>query len=198
MHTSWRGRVDLGEIDNQTLRPYLGGLRLRLHKRLRAEPSQTVKMTPAPGVELVPEPLAASEGETEPHFRGTIRLRPPFPPLPTMAEDEAEAETRLGRRCGAEEGREGPARARRGAARLAGQRRGEAGLYLSILSPARRPGPGPARARPAHEPYRTGVGRDLEARKIFLARARPEMMFLVVLHYKMRGRLAQARAQPEN
>jgi hypothetical protein len=43
-------------------------------------------------------------------------------------------------------------------------------VYLSILSLAR-PGPqarpGPARARPAHEPYWTGVGRDLEARKIF-------------------------------
>jgi hypothetical protein len=32
------------------------------------------------------------------------------------------------------------------------------------------------------------VGRDLEAREIFLARARPEILFLVVLHYKMRGR----------
>jgi hypothetical protein len=29
------------------------------------------------------------------------------------------------------------------------------------------PGPGPARARPAHEPYWTGVGRDLEARENF-------------------------------
>jgi hypothetical protein len=41
------------------------------------------------------------------------------------------------------------------------------------------------------------VGKDLEAREIFFARARPEMMFLVVLHYKMRGRPAQARARPE-
>jgi hypothetical protein len=61
---------------------------------------------------------------------------------------------------------------------------------------------GPARARPAgparHEPYWTGVGRDLEAREIFLARARPEMLFLVVLHYKMRGRPAHAQARPEN
>jgi hypothetical protein len=39
-------------------------------------------------------------------------------------------------------------------------------IYLSILSPAR-PGPGPARVRPAHEPYWTGVGRDLEAREKF-------------------------------
>jgi hypothetical protein len=39
--------------------------------------------------------------------------------------------------------------------------------------------------------------RDLEARKKFFARARPEMLFLVVLHYKMRGRPAQARARPE-
>jgi hypothetical protein len=54
--------------------------------------------------------------------------------------------------------------------------------------PARRPGPGPAHARPAHEPYSTGVGRDLEAREIcFLARARPEMLFLVVLHYQCAG-----------
>jgi hypothetical protein len=30
-----------------------------------------------------------------------------------------------------------------------------------------------------------------------LAQARPEMLFLVVLHYKMRGRPAQARARPE-
>jgi hypothetical protein len=29
------------------------------------------------------------------------------------------------------------------------------------------PGPGPAHAGPAHEPYWTGVGKDLEARKIF-------------------------------
>jgi hypothetical protein len=58
--------------------------------------------------------------------------------------------------------------------------------------------PGPARARPAHEPYWPGVGRDLEAREFFLSRARPEMLFLVVLHYKMRGRLAQARARSEN
>jgi hypothetical protein len=42
------------------------------------------------------------------------------------------------------------------------------------------------------------VGRDLEDRKKKnLARARPKMLFLVVLHYKMRGRPAQARARPE-
>jgi hypothetical protein len=33
--------------------------------------------------------------------------------------------------------------------------------------------------------------------KFFLARAWPEMLFLVVLHYKKRGRPAQARARPE-
>jgi hypothetical protein len=41
------------------------------------------------------------------------------------------------------------------------------------------------------------VGRDLEAREFFLSRAWPEMLFLVTLHYKMRGRPAQARARPE-
>jgi hypothetical protein len=51
---------------------------------------------------------------------------------------------------------------------------------------------------PAHEPYWTGVGSDLEAReKFFLAPPQPEMLFSVVLHYKMRGRPAQARARPE-
>jgi hypothetical protein len=69
-------------------------------------------------------------------------------------------------------------------------------LYLSILSPARPAGL--SRARPAHEPYWTCVGRDLEAREIFLVRVRPEMLFLVVLHYKIRGWPAQARARPEN
>jgi hypothetical protein len=57
--------------------------------------------------------------------------------------------------------------------------------------------PGPACTWPAHEPYWAGVGRDLEAREFFLARARPKMLFLVVLHYKMRGRPAQARVRPE-
>jgi hypothetical protein len=61
-------------------------------------------------------------------------------------------------------------------------------LYLSISSSAC--------ARPAHESYWTGVGRDREARE-FLARAQPEMPFLVVLHYKVRRRPAQARARPE-
>jgi hypothetical protein len=32
---------------------------------------------------------------------------------------------------------------------------------------------------------------------IFFARARPAVLFLVVLHYKMRGRPAQARVRPE-
>jgi hypothetical protein len=40
-------------------------------------------------------------------------------------------------------------------------------VYISILSPASRPGPGLTHARPAHEHYWTGVGRDLEAREIF-------------------------------
>jgi hypothetical protein len=74
--------------------------------------------------------------------------------------------------------------------------------FIDILEhfepgPTRWPGLGLARARPSHEPYWAGVGRDLEARKIFLARARPEMLFLVVLHYKMCGRPAQAQARPE-
>jgi hypothetical protein len=37
----------------------------------------------------------------------------------------------------------------------------------------------------------------LKPAKIFLARARPEMLFLVVLHYKTHWRPAQARARPE-
>jgi hypothetical protein len=47
------------------------------------------------------------------------------------------------------------------------------------------PGParpaGLARARPAHEPYWTGMGRDHEACEFFLARAWPEMLFFVVI-----------------
>jgi hypothetical protein len=60
--------------------------------------------------------------------------------------------------------------------------------------------PGPL-ARPVPGPPTNLTGRPwakiLKPAKIFLARARPEMLFLVVLHYKMRGRPAQARAQPE-
>jgi hypothetical protein len=41
------------------------------------------------------------------------------------------------------------------------------------------------------------VAEILKPEKIFLARARPEMLFLVVLHYKMRGRPAQALARPD-
>jgi hypothetical protein len=63
-------------------------------------------------------------------------------------------------------------------------------LYLSIF--------GPARAEPAHGPYWTGMDRDLEVWKKNLARARPEMLFLVILHYKMRGRPTQVWARPEN
>jgi hypothetical protein len=57
--------------------------------------------------------------------------------------------------------------------------------------------PSPARVRPAHEPYWTGVGRDLEAREIFFSPGPARNAVLVVLHYKMRGRPAQARAWPE-
>jgi hypothetical protein len=71
---------------------------------------------------------------------------------------------------------------------------GERRVYLSILSPAR---PDPL-ARPAQEPYWTGVDRNLEARQIFLAQTRPEMLFLVALHNKIHERPAQARARPEN
>jgi hypothetical protein len=38
----------------------------------------------------------------------------------------------------------------------------------------------------------------LKPAKKILVRARPEMLFLVILHYKIRGRPAQARALPEN
>jgi hypothetical protein len=43
---------------------------------------------------------------------------------------------------------------------------------------------------PTNFTRRAGVGRDLEAREFFFVRARPEMMFLVLLHYKMCGRPA--------
>jgi hypothetical protein len=45
--------------------------------------------------------------------------------------------------------------------------------------------PGPL-ARPAHEPYWTGLGSDLATREKILARARPKM-FLAILHYKNMG-----------
>jgi hypothetical protein len=61
-------------------------------------------------------------------------------------------------------------------------------LYPSIFSPA-----GPALG-PSTNLTGRGVGRDLEARDFSLARARPEMLFLVILPYKMCGRPAQARA----
>jgi hypothetical protein len=60
-------------------------------------------------------------------------------------------------------------------------------LYLSILSSAR---PGPL-ARPTPSPPTNLIGRAwveiLKPAKIFLARAQPEMLFLVVLHYKCAG-----------
>jgi hypothetical protein len=61
------------------------------------------------------------------------------------------------------------------------------GSYLSILSPAR---PSPL-ARPAPGPPTNLTGwawaEILKPAKKFLARARPEMLFLVVLHYKCAG-----------
>jgi hypothetical protein len=42
-----------------------------------------------------------------------------------------------------------------------------------------------------------GVGIDLEACEKNLARGRHEMVFLVISHYKIRGRPTQARARPE-
>jgi hypothetical protein len=63
----------------ERIRACLGGLRLRLHERLHAKPSQTIDFATAPGVELPLEHLAASEGEAEPRFRGSTRLRPRFP-----------------------------------------------------------------------------------------------------------------------
>jgi hypothetical protein len=60
--------------------------------------------------------------------------------------------------------------------------------------------PGPL-SRPAPGPPTNLTGRAwaeiLKPAKKFLARARPEILFLVVLHYKMRRRPAQARARPE-
>jgi hypothetical protein len=55
-----------------------------------------------------------------------------------------------------------------------------------------------ARARPTHEPYWTGVVRDLEAREKKFGPSPARMVFLVILHYNMRGQPAQARARPEN
>jgi hypothetical protein len=57
------------------LRACLGGLRLRLHERLRPEPCQTVETAPALGVEPELEPLAAFKGEVEPRFGGFTRLQ---------------------------------------------------------------------------------------------------------------------------
>jgi hypothetical protein len=60
---------------------------------------------------------------------------------------------------------------------------------------------GPARAQPASGPptnlTRRAWAEILKPAKFFLAQARPEMLFLVVFHYKMRGRPAKARARPE-
>jgi hypothetical protein len=68
------------------------------------------------------------------------------------------------------------------------------------------PGPawpaGPARTRPAHEPYWTGVGRDLEAATNFFGPSPAQNAFLVVLHYTIgwrpRPSPGSTRARPEN
>jgi hypothetical protein len=88
------------------------------------------------------------------------------------------------------------------AADAAGVIAGGQGVYLSILSlvrlgPLARPDPGPAPGPPTDLTGRAWA-EILKPAKFFLARARPEMLFLVVLHYKMRGQPAQARARPEN
>jgi hypothetical protein len=59
----------------QLIRACLGGLRLRLHERLRPEPFQTVEIAPAPGVEPELEPLAAFKEEVEPRFGGFTWLQ---------------------------------------------------------------------------------------------------------------------------
>jgi hypothetical protein len=70
-------------------------------------------------------------------------------------------------------------------------------LYLSIFSPARWPGLGPARTRPAHGPYWTGLGGDLAThKKKILAQARPKMLFLAILHYKNMGSPPKPRLSP--
>jgi hypothetical protein len=63
------------EAHTALLRTCLGGLRLRLHERLRPEPCQTVEIAPASGVEPELEPLAAFKGEVEPRFCGFTWLQ---------------------------------------------------------------------------------------------------------------------------
>jgi hypothetical protein len=53
----------------------MGGLRLRLHERLRPKPCQTMEITPTPGVEPELEPLAAFKGEVESRFGGFTWLQ---------------------------------------------------------------------------------------------------------------------------
>jgi hypothetical protein len=55
-------------------RTCLAGLHEQLHERLRLEPCQTVKPTPAPGVKPLLEPLAASTHEAGPQKCGFTRL----------------------------------------------------------------------------------------------------------------------------
>jgi hypothetical protein len=86
---------------------------------------------------------------------------------------------------------EAPTREQKRASRVC-ERRGYTWAFFA------RPNSGPARVMPAHGPCWTGVGRDLEARDFFFALAWPEMLFLVILHYKIRGRPAQARARSES
>jgi hypothetical protein len=64
-----------GGLELDRARACLGGLRLRLHERLRPEPCQTVEIAPAPGAEPELEPLAAFKGEVEPRFGGFTWLQ---------------------------------------------------------------------------------------------------------------------------
>jgi hypothetical protein len=66
-------------------------------------------------------------------------------------------------------------------------------VHLSIFS-SNRPGPRQARSRTL---LNGREQRSWSPRKNFWARAQSEMVFLVVLHYKIRRRLAQAQARPE-
>jgi hypothetical protein len=67
-------------------------------------------------------------------------------------------------------------------------------LYLSIFSPTR-PGPGPAHARPADEPYWRAWAEILKLAKFFFGPSPAQNAIFSCLHYKMCGRPAQARAR---
>jgi hypothetical protein len=72
-------------------------------------------------------------------------------------------------------------------------------LTLSFFSPARLAFS--TRVRPEPDPPTDLTGRAwahiLQLEKKILSRVRPEMLFLAILHYKMRRRPAQAWARPE-